>query len=165
MASIILINVKQEAYGSHCSDEKQFFAINKLTQSYHYTYTVVKKIKGNHLDSIFNYSIDYTSSLKECHLVWTNLGLVEEYQTRTWDNICSLLCYYVSSVGKVCGPSFKKTAKVAKWFPKMLCFKFGENWPNGSWEEDENMKKVDENDKDNNDGRRSNVQLSLAQVS
>ena len=29
----------------------------------------------------------------------------------------------------------------------MLCFKFGENWPYGSWEEDENMKKVYENDK------------------
>ena len=45
MASKILINVKQEAYGPHCSDEKQFFAINKLTQSYHYTYTWSKKSK------------------------------------------------------------------------------------------------------------------------
>ena len=40
--------------------------------------------------------------------------------------------------------------------PRMLCAKFGWNWPGGSGEEDENVKSDNENNNDNDDEQQTN---------
>lgn len=94
MASIILVNIKQEADGSHCSEEKQFFAIKKLAQSYHYTYTLVKK-------SNVTIWIRYVIIILITPPLWKE-AISHEQTWVSWknikpelDNICSLLCYYM----------------------------------------------------------------------
>ena len=47
----------------------------------------------------------------------------------------------LSTVEKQRGPSFEQTES---FYPRMLCAKFGWNWPSGSGEEDETVKKFKE---------------------
>ena len=51
-----------------------------------------------------------------------------------------LFCYYLPLKKDVRGPSFVKF--LIPLYPKMLCIKFGWNWPCGFWEEEENVESL-----------------------
>ena len=130
-ASKVLMLFEQEAHGPHRSPEK--------TVQIDYNITLIKRRKNNIIYFMRIYCFFIWKILNPPHqrilcakIGWNRLsGCVEE------DFLISSMYFHyfvIISPWKRAGPFI--WTNLNPLHPRMLCAKFGWNWPSGSWEED-----------------------------